>query len=210
MEEYRSNSHKLRDGAVEPVVKEKAITPAIPEGSARIQKQNGFTKFMGDMIADDIRSIGASIYGDILIPSFKKILDEIASNAIHMLLYGKAAEPKTSSFASKISYGGFYKQPVIGEPLKANTGPNVLNFDNVIFRTRGEAEVALATMEDILDSGYKAVTICDFYEIAHLADYVPDWTYNKYGWYTVEGIQVRKCIGQDGYYIPLPPARLIN
>ena len=65
-------------------------------------------------------------------------------------------------------------------------------------------------MKDVLESGYSSVTVNDFYELSKIKDFVPDWTYNKYGWTTMVGVEVKRCFGQDGYYLTLPPAKEVR
>lgn len=200
MAEYKSNSHKTRDGVSEP---EKSLAPVIT-GTAVTQKKSGFGRIAGSIIAEDLHSVGSYILTDVLIPALKKSLDDIVSNGIHMLLYGKAAESRSGVSASRISYGSYYSKSQ-SEPLRANPSASALDYDNIIFSNRGDAEAVLVAMEDILDN-YQVVSIGDLYELSDIP--TPNYTVNKYGWTNLRSAQVIRV--SEGYMLKLPRALPIN
>lgn len=202
MEEYRSNSLKIRDGTVEPVA-ERKIDPVI-SGPAMAQKRSGLRKFKDSIIAEDMNSVGSWILSEVLIPSFKRAISDVVTNGIDMLLYGKASGPKSSSSISKVSYGNFYSRSY-NEPLKAGSNGSAFDYDNIIFGNRGDAEAVLTEMENLLDQ-FEVVSVADLYELADVA--APNYTANKYGWTSLKGSQVLRC--KDGYLIKLPRVTIID
>lgn len=195
MEEYRSNSIKSRDGSNEPIP-ERKVKPVI-SGGATTQKKTGLGKFTSTIIAEDINSVGSWIFSEVLIPSFKKVISDVVTNGIDMLLYGKASGPSNST-ASKISYRSYYQRSY-DEPLRSGSSNNGFDYDNILFNTRGDAEAVLTGMEDLLDK-FDTVSVADFYELSDVA--CPSYTANKYGWSTLRGAEVLRC--RDGYIIKLP------
>lgn len=196
MEEYKSNSDKARNGAIEETP-EKRVGPVI-SGSASTQKKTGFGKFAESIIAEDARSVGSYLLTDVLLPAFKKSIDDIVSNGIHMLLYGRAAETKSSGL-SKISYSSYYSKSY-NEPVRAGSN-SAFDYDNIVFDSRGDAEAVLVHMQDIVDQ-FGQVSVGDLYDLADVP--APNYTINKYGWTSLRNAQVLRC--RDGFILKLPRA----
>ena len=162
MEEYRSNSLKSRDIGAEPIA-ERRIDPVV-SGATVTQKKTGLAKFKDSIIAEDLNSVGAWLFTEVVIPSFKRGISDLVTNGIDMLLYGKASGPKSGSTMSKVSYGSYYKSSY-GEPIRSGSSNNSFDYDNIIFSSRGDAEAVLTGMEDILDQ-FEVVSVSDLYELA--------------------------------------------
>lgn len=202
--DYQSNSHKSRDGAVEPS-SEKKVGPVI-SGTAVTQKKTGFGKFASSIIAEDVNSVGNYLLTDVLIPSFKKALSDIVTNGIDMLLYGKSGVSNAArTTASKISYNSYSSYYAKPEPAKSIPSGSVLDYDNIIFNNRGDAEAVLTAMDDMLDR-YGVVSVGDLYDMADIS--TSNYTVHKYGWTNIRSAQVIRV--RDGYMIKLPKATPIN
>lgn len=201
MDEYKSNSHKSKDMVPVEQSDERKISPVI-SGGASIQKKTGFGKIAESILAEDMKSVSSYILSDVLIPSFKKAIDDIVSNGIHMLLYGKSSGSKLS--ASKVSYGSYYYGGYgksAEEPVRAGTSSSAFDYDNIVFDTRGDAEAVLETMENVIDQ-YGVVSVSDLYEMASIP--APSYTANKYGWTSLRSAKVFSV--RDGYILRLPKA----
>ena len=204
MDEFKSNSHKSRNGEIENV-SEKRLEPVI-SGSAITQKKSGFGKLAESMIAEDVTNVGSFILTDVLIPAFKKTIVDIVTNGIDMLLYGKTGISKSSSSLSRITYSGssYYNYSKPSEPQRAASS-SVFDYDNIVFDNRGDAEAVLTAMEDILDQ-FGVVSVGDLYDLADVP--TPNYTVNKYGWSNIRSAQVIRV--RDGYLLKLPKASPIN
>lgn len=200
MAEYLSNSNKSRETKPEPVA-EKKITPVVSGATA--QKKTGLGKLASSIIVEDARSVGSYILTDVLIPALKKSIDDIVSNGIHMMLYGRAAETKSGSTVSRVSYSGYYQRKN-EEPLRAGSNSSVFELEDIVFPTRGDAEAVLTAMEDIIDQ-YQAVSVGDLYELSNVP--CPNYTVNKYGWTSLRSAQVIRC--RDGFIIQFPKATVL-
>lgn len=206
MEEYKSNSHRSRDGEVEEIP-EKKIGPVI-SGTATTQKKTGFGKFAESMIVEDVTNVGSFILTDVLIPAFKKTIVDIVTNGIDMLLYGKTGVSKPGSTVSRFTYGGsgsYYNYSRASETTKVPSSTSTVDYDNIIFENRGDAEAVLAQMEEIVDQ-FGVVSVGDMYECADLP--APSYTVNKYGWSNIRSAQVIRV--RDGYLLKLPKASPIS
>lgn len=200
--EYQSNSHRSKETANESIP-EKKVGPVI-SGTAMAQKQTGFGKFAKSIIAEDINSVGNYLLTDVLIPSFKKALADIVTNGIDMLLYGKSGVSNSSRVtASKVSYSNYYMKPA--EPSRQVPSGSVLDYDNIIFSSRGDAEAVLTSMDEMVDR-YGVVSVGDLYDMADVS--TSNYTVHKYGWTNIRSAQVVRV--RDGYMIKLPKATPIN
>lgn len=196
MDEYKANSNRARDGGSE-------LAPAkrldsVVTGHTTTQKKVGLGKYTGSIISSDLKSVGDFLMTDVLIPSIKKALADIVVNGIDMLLYGKSGMTKSNSLSSKVSYSNYYNRSSYSEPLRAGSN-NTLDYDNIIFDNRGDAEVVLTSMEDILDQ-FGSVSVADLYELADVP--APNYTMNNYGWTSLVNAQVLRC--RDGYILKMP------
>jgi len=209
LEDYVSNSNKSRDNKIVETQPEKNV-PSISTNGATIQPKTGFDKFKESIIAEDLNSVGSWLFHEVIITSCKKVIFDIVTNGIDMLLYGKASGIKPSNSVNggtKISYGSYYSGPKLRSSERQDNQTNrIFNYSNIIFPDRGSAEEALSDMDEVVDS-CGAVSIADLYEIAKIDD-VPDYTYNDYGWTSVRDVQVLRCTG--GYLLKLPKAKYIK
>ena len=204
MAEYGGNSDKSRESV--SVVKDSKLAPVA--SGAVIHKQNGFSKFAKSIIVEDIRSVGAFILTDVIIPTIKKALSDITVNAVDMALYGKTGVTKPTSNGPKISYSNYYASPkwVQSEPkTQFQIHNSAYDFDTIVFPTRGQAEGVLETMADVLDSR-QIVLVGDLYDLAGIE--TTNYKVNKFGWTNLRGAEVvRKG---DGYVINLPKMQEIK
>ena len=202
MAEFSSNSHKSKETNLETT--EKRLEPVV-SGLTSTQKKTGLSKVFGSFIAEGVENVGSYLLTEVFIPSVKKTLDDMVSNGVHMLLFGRASETKGGVTASKISYNSFYQRSY-NEPVRAGSLSNsVFDYDNIVFSNRGDAEAVLEAMDDILDR-YGLVSVAEFYELADVP--APNYTANKYGWNNIRSARIRGT--RDGYIIQLPRAIVID
>lgn len=190
--DYPSNSNNRENN--EPI-REKKIDSIVSEPT-KTKKKSGFSKFMSSIVAEDMANVRSYIFIDVLIPAIKKAIDDIIKNGIDMLLYGSSSKPSKSN-VSKVSYGKFYEKP----EERLSLPSNVLNYDDILFANRGDAEAVLSAMEDIIEQ-YGVVSVGDLYDLAAVS--TTNYTVNKYGWTNLRSAEVVR--GRDGYLIKLPRA----
>lgn len=195
MEEYKGNSHKLKEEAkkVEKVV----------AGTAKVKKKNDVQKFADVFIAEDIHNVKTYIFLDVLIPAIKKALYDIGTNGLDMILYGGDGVRKKSS-VSKVSYGKCYDREN-NRKADYRSSRNAYNYDDIIFETRGDAEAVLDAMNDII-SQYGVVSVADLYDLAEVSN--DNYAANKYGWRDIGGCKTTRI--NDGYILKLPRALPID
>lgn len=195
MEEYKSNSDKSKEKPEEKNI-DKVAT-----GHLKAKKASGLKKFADVFISDDVNSVKSYILLDVIVPAIKRgIVD-----AINIILYGDTSRSKKSSTASKISYRSYYESDDYRRDDKINRSRPRLDYDEVLYDTRGEAESVLDRMYDIIRE-YGIVSVSDFYEISDIPN--DNYMLNRYGWNDLSGTRVART--RDGYILTLPKARAID
>lgn len=205
MNNYNPNSHKSKNGQ-SPADERKKPTKAI-KGVAKTKKKSEVRKFADVFVSEDATQVKDYIFMDILVPAVKKVISEVVTGGIDMILYGKSGgrsnSGSSSSIASKVSYRGYYdRDRTSRSPREVR---KTYNYDDVIFETRGEAELVLMQMDEI-QSTYGMVKVADLYDLAGITG---DYTSNDYGWTNIQSANVVAVRG-GGFMIKLPRALPID
>lgn len=205
--DYKSNSFKSKEKEKTEKVVNKVVTKP-----ARIRKKSELKKFADVFIQDDIAKVKDHVFNEVIIPGIKDALWDILSNGLSMLLYGERdrgrISKKTASSASFINYNSISKnrsrdREVRREPVTRN----IFDYDELIFDSKGEAEIVLMGLDEILDS-YQMATVADLYDLAGVST-DGNFTGNNYGWTDLSEAKVSRT--RDGYYfIRLPRAMPID
>ncbi len=198
MKQYQSNSDKERQEASKQSDKK---VEAVIGGTAKTRKKGELQKFANEIVPGNFNTIKSDILMNIIVPSLKKAISDIVKVGIDMILYdGKQTQ------SSKVSYRNYYDRD--NDRVRAGSATNRrnnLDYDDILFESRGDAETVLDAMNDII-SQYGVVTISDLYDLARVPN--DNFTLNRYGWSSISGacaIRVR-----DGYILKLPRAIPIN
>lgn len=197
MEEFRSNSHKAKE---EPLRRppEKRLEKVV-SGETTAKKKTEARKFAEAFIKDDLSSIGRYIVTDVLVPAVKRtILDSVKA------LLGETSSSSKGTVASKVSYRSFYDDRDAAGRTAYNNIPSKIGFDydDILFTTRGDAEIVLEAMYDVIRSQYGVVSVGDMYDLANVS--TDNYTLNNYGWTDLHGAKVVPVTG--GYVLKLPRA----
>ncbi len=193
IKDYTDSSKQL------PVkAEEKNITPVAHAKGTR--KKN---KFVNSVLAEEAADVKNTIVGDVLIPALKKTIVDAVTNSIEMLIYGSTGNIKKSG-SSKVSYRSYYDNDYRSHNDRRDYRSAGYDYDDLVFGTRGEAEMILDNMFEILDR-YKVVTVADLYDLAGERGRYTD---NKFGWTDISSASVVRI--RDGFVIKLPRALAID
>lgn len=196
MNDYKGNSHKSREVNSEEVLVSKKVEQ-IATGKAR--KKTEARKLADNFIAEDMHSVKEYILQEVLIPTAKKVISEVVTNSIDMLLYGEVKSKKRSQNDSRISYTKYYERERDYE-RGTRTRSRGYDYDDIILDTRREAEEVLDRMQDLIDT-YDVVSVADLYDLVGITG---SYTDNKYGWTQLRNADVQRV--RDGYLLKLPKA----
>ncbi len=203
MEEYKSNSHKSKEQQGASGSSPKKIDGVI-SGSASRKKRSEAKKFADVFIQEDVSNVKSYILMDVLVPAVKKALSDIVKDGVDMILYGETNRNRKNGNTSRVNYRGYYDREERRD-RPSSRGRDYLDYDEIIFDARGDAEAVLDAMNDIIDQ-YGIVSVADLYDLANLDH--PPYTMNKYGWTNIAGAKAMRV--RDGYALKLPRAVPIN
>lgn len=202
MEEYKPNSNKFKTEQ-KANSEEKQKMEKVISGTAKTKKKSELTKFTDVFVSEDARNVKDYLLNDIAIPSAKNTLYDLVTRGLSFILFGRNAASGKATPASKINYGGFFKgdsrQSSFSSAPRERRG--TLDYDEIVFNTRGDAEVVLDTMDAAIEK-YGHVSVLDLYDMVQLdAPYTAD----KYGWLDISSAKVVPARG-GGYMLKLPRA----
>ena len=196
MNEYKGNSHRSKEEASTEVVPVKKVE-RVAKGKTR--KKNDIQRLAGDFIAEDVHSVKDYIIQEVLLPAAKKVISEMVSSGIDMLLYGESKPKNRDRRDSRVSYTKYYERERDYE-RGTRTRVRGYDYDDIILDTRREAEEVLDRMQDLIDT-YGMVSVADLYDLVGING---SYTDNKYGWTHLRSADVQRV--RDGYLLKLPKA----
>ncbi len=199
MENYKSNSDKDRKTQTE-----KRVEKPVANGKAR--KKGEIQKFADVFIAEDAKNVKSYLFMEVIVPAVKKAISDMVTTGIDMILYGESGKRGRNSPASKTSYRDYYDRNE-GRVYagSSNTKRGGIDYDDIIFESRGDAEAVLDAMADIIHQ-FGMVSVADFYDLARVPN--DNFTMNRFGWTNLTGATVVRI--RDGHIIKLPKAISLN
>lgn len=201
-EEYKSNSHRSKEGKTEALTDRKKVEKVV-HGRVRTKPKSGVSKITDVFISEDAANVKSYIVMDVLVPAVKKAISDIVRDGIDMILYGESRGRKSSSASGYVSYRD-YSRSDDRDRFRDSRSRSSYAHDDIILDSRGEAEEVLTRMDELIDM-YGNVSVADLYDLVGKSS---EYTDNKYGWTNIrnaEPIRVR-----DGYMLKLPKALPIN
>lgn len=196
MENYQSNSFKSKE--LEAKQPEKKLTKV---ANAKLKKKSEIQKIAETFVAEDLNKVKNAVLMDVIVPAVKKVISDIVTNGIDMLLYGEAKHNKTTT-TSKIGYNSMYNSQ--NQSNTARVARSSYIYNDIILSSRGEAEEVLNQMNEIIGT-YGVVSVADLCEIVGVTG---EFTDNKYGWSDIRDAYVERS--KDGYMLKLPRALPIS
>lgn len=197
MSEYKPNSNRSREQAAEP---ERRIEKVVM-GNVTQRKKSNLDKIGSLFLPGDVDSVKNYIWMDVLVPSIKRAISDIICNGVNMLLGEPFRGKSGGGVAAKVNYRQYYQQENRQEYAKPRTQA-MYSYDDIVFETRGDAEVVLSRMEELLEH-FEVVSVADLFDLAGISS-ESQYTDNKYGWTDLRGVQPRRVNG--GYVLDLPRA----
>lgn len=199
-EEYKSNSHRSKEQAHEPI-EDKKIEKVVT-GTVKQRKKTGLSRAASTFMPGDVDSVKSYILMDVLVPSIKRAISDIVCNGINMLLGESTRGKGGNSIGAKVSYRQYYRDP---DERRDYAMPRAqaqaqYSYDDIVFGNRGDAEEVLYRMEELLER-FEVVSVADLFDMAGISC---NYTDNKYGWTDLRSAHVERV--RDGYIINLPRA----
>ena len=200
MKEYKSNSHETRRVQVDG---DRTKLETVVSSPVKTKKKNEARKILDLFVAEDTEDIKTYMFLDVLIPAIKKLVWDIFAGGLEMTLFGGSGKSSRTSAASKVSYTKYYDTD---RTRQRESRPRVgFDYDDVIMRSRGEAEEVLSRLEECINI-YGVASVGDFYDLVGIN--TDNFTVNKYGWSDLKNASVVRV--RDGYLIKFPKALPLN
>ena len=201
--DYPSNSHRsqLPPKNVQQVTSKPATLRKRPLGRRMAEMFTG----------DDARSVGGYVMFDIVIPAVKDLVFEIITGGSQRALWGSASTrrpqaPPKSSIRTSVPGGPSYID-YSGQSSPAQQGHRMSpaaqaqhNFDEIVVASRGEAEMILTRMCELVEL-YGVASVSDLYSMAGVTN--PSYVDNRWGWKDLGSARVLR-IPQGGYVFNFP------
>lgn len=214
MQELPGNSHAKNPGPkAEPDAKR--VEKIELTGKVSVKKRSFGKRLRESLFPGHAETVGEYLIWDVLIPSSKDVIADMATTFFERMLFGEARPGRRpmqqrgmGGNTSHVSYNrmstGQPQQVIRQEPRQPAPQAGARELDYIMFETRIEGEAVLAGMHDTVGR-YQACTIADMYDLVGLTG---DYTASDWGWTNLEGVTVERA-RRGGYFINLPePIRM--
>lgn len=198
---YPSNSHKSRN-----IDKKEKPKPQKIVKNGVVQKKKTLGKKLAEsFLGDDTKSVGQYMIYDVLIPAAKSTISDMVSGGMERLLFGEVRSDKSHRGKNKsyVSYASYYNNRD-RETSSSQRSRNRYAFDDIILKSRGEAEEVISMLVDYIED-YGQATVGDLYDLVGVTSQFTD---QKYGWENLSDAGVSRV--RDGYLLDLPKPKLLD
>lgn len=192
--------------------------------TVKVKKKGLGKKFSETFLAEDADIVGKHLTKEVLIPAAKDTFSEFVSRGLDMFLYrNDEYRPSRSGYSgrSRSKSGRDREYYSYDEPHRrrreddrvrmTDRGRSMSSFD-LEFDYRDDAMDVYHFMKDKLHyEEYPFVGVRDLFEFVKSRfdwDFKYDWSYDRYGWYNLDDMTVRKV--RDKWVLKLPRAELID
>ena len=199
--DYPTNSHRFKENQTNAPAKERRKVEPVVTGAVTTKKRSGLNKWIALFLEQDVPKIKAYVFSDVFLPAFKKAL----MGSIDMVIPGGHVSGYNSDYSSKpkIRYSQYSNEPNYQKATGTILAKDTVEYPDIEYPSRGAAERVLLSMHEI----YREFNNVSLAEVFELSKVDHPYTYVKYGWTSLDGIEVVKR--GDGYFIKLPQATLI-
>ena len=204
MNDYPDNSHSSREQNQNSNYEQKL--EKVVNGDIKTRKKSKARKltnvFADIFIPENKSEFEYFIFEDVIEPTIKKVISDIVS----IVLYKETGHVGGSRGGrSRIQYQNYYRDDrrYMEDRREYGRPRSVINFDydDIIFETRGDAELVLNSLEDAI-AQYGIASVADLYDLSGVT--CRGYTANKYGWTDIRSAKVIRT--SDGYILQLPRA----
>lgn len=210
---YPGNSKREQAAQAKKPEEDRPQIKKVVKTSGVVRKPSLGSRMRETFAGEDARSTGSYVFFEVIIPAIKAMaFDTITQGADRILFGGRdvirsgvANAPRTRTNYNQISTKNANKYP--GRDFEGNGGREVSRtarsnhrFDEILIDTRGEAEMVLDTMQDLI-SRFDWVSVPEFYS---LVDVTGEFTDEKWGWTNISSAQIRPTRGKYVILLPSP------
>lgn len=192
----KPNSHRYKAEQREKEIEERKRPEKVVNGPVKTRKKN---PLIGSVVSEEAGNVKSYVLMEVIIPAFKKLVSDVVTDGIDMILYGESGRSrKKSGNAHKVSYSSYYDDRDRGSRRSSDSRRDRYSCDDIVLETKGEAVEVLARMDEIMDE-YKMVRVADLYDLVGITG---EYTDNDYGWTNIRSAEVQRV--RDGWIIKMP------
>lgn len=194
----------------EPPVKK---VEKIVEGEAILRKPSLGRRFKETFIGgDDARSVWSYVLNEVMIPAAKDMIVDSGMEALNRAFYGDSRGGRRGTGSNPFNkppwqqpFGNVQYNQAASAPPKETArklsrhGRAQHDFREILLHSRAAAEDVLDALEGLIGQ-YEQCTVADLY---NLVGATPDFTDEKYGWYSIQGARAVRDRG-GMYTVDLP------
>ena len=103
MQDYKPNSHRFREEQKSLAPVEKKKVEKVVKVSVKTKKKGSISKLYDVLISEDANNVKSYILLDVLVPTVKKAIVDIVTDAVNMIFLGGTGRSKTTSSSNYIS-----------------------------------------------------------------------------------------------------------
>lgn len=200
MDDFKPNSHRFKQE--QNTTTERKKVEKVVSGTAKTKKKSEIHKFTDIFLAEDAASVKAYIFSDVLVPAVKKLVTDIVKDGIDMIFYGGTNFRDRGSNTFRAPYVSYGKMTDRRDDRSYASRPrNGYNYDDVVLKNRGDAEVVLRQLDELMET-YRVVRVADLYDLVGLQH---NYTDNNYGWTNIRNAEIVRLRDGD-YMIKMPRA----
>ncbi len=177
----------------------KDVSPII-SGGVKTRKGGG--------LARDVRNIGNSLFGELILPALKKMALDFLNEAGEQMLFKGQNVPRRGRHQP---YNKLYREESRhgrSAPRKRGVNKNIHRsqevFEDVFLENRREAQLVLGRMMELI-ADYGVATVGDLYSLVGLGTNI---THEGWGWDDLS--QTRVNYTSEGYVIDFPEPEYFN
>lgn len=196
MAEYTNNSFKAKEEK-----KERTEKQAVVSKTPKTRKKSEIRKAAGLLISEDASTVKDHLFQDVLIPTARDLIVHIIEDTVNIIFYGSTR--RKSGSGGRVAYASRFDE--VRDPRDRDRDKRrdrtAIEYDDIIFDNRGDAEAVLANMDACLEQ-YGVVTVLDLFDFAGVTTH--NYMADRYGWKNLSNAEVRRI--RDGFIIDLPRA----
>lgn len=201
---YKPNSHtakKAAEASNEPKKVEKIVTGEVVQ-----RKKPLIRRVVESFAGEDVHDVGTYLALEVVVPTIKTLLSDMASQGVERLLFGEASPRRGSG--RRINYSGMYTGGTritsgggssINEPRTiSRRGRATHDFTEIVLADRGEAQDVVDRLSEYIDQ-YDVVSVGTLYQMVGIVGSFQD---DKWGWADLAGTRIVRV--REGFLIDLP------
>lgn len=201
---YPSNSHMEKQEITPP---KKVVEVDVVEKKKSLGKR---LKYI--FVSDDADDVGEYLIVEVIVPTLKSLFLDTINQGFERLMFGgtpvnrntgtilrSSSQSVRNTNVNRYSTSSTRRKP---DTLRVT---NKTELSDMVLGSRGDAQMALDSMYDILER-YDVVSVADYYD---LIGKTSEHTDNRWGWTNLSNTRIERVRG-GGYVLTLPRAEPIG